>query len=194
MTPEIFARFSVCLEYLPHGTAPEWDDGCVRFYSVVLADIPDDAAPTLMKAVGSQFKFRPTPHEILDVWRKISRTSSDLTAEEMVGKMISLRCEKGIQHRKIQDDPCCRWEQCEPSWSNPLMARLSRAMGGWNEFCNDSSPLGVLRGQLRYAAESILAGVSEEGIERLRLDYQETRWMASEQDEMLPAAMLIEPP
>ena len=57
MTPECFARFSVCLEYKPSGTSPAWDAGCARYYCLMLADVPDAACDTLSKAIGTAFKF-----------------------------------------------------------------------------------------------------------------------------------------
>lgn len=188
MTPENFATFAVCLEYLPHGTAPAWDAGCARFYFAVLSDLPDQCTPILMKAVGTQFTFRPTPHDILAVWRKISAPPA-AAAEEMAGRMLLKRREKGLYQRKIPDDPYARWETCEPPWAShqETERRMSLGMGGWAAFCADPSPLGVLRGQLVKLAAVILGGADADSLELLRLEYAENRRLAA------PAPALTEP-
>lgn len=179
MTPENFAKFAVCLEYLPHGTAPAWDAGCAQFYFAVLSDLPDQSMPILVKAVGTQFTFRPTPHDILVVWRKISAPPTD-AAEEMAGQMLLKRREKGLYQRKIPDDPYARWETCEPPWGphQETERRMSLGMGGWAAFCEDYSPLGVLRGQLVKLAAAILGGADADSLELLRLDHAENRRLA----------------
>ena len=175
MTAEAFATFSVCLEYKPAGNSPAWDAGCARYYFAMLEDVPDEAAPSLMKAVGRAFKFRPEPCEIIEAWDKINTADVGPKAEEVAGKMLNLRRKNGLFQQRIPDDPYCRWEQCEPPWTDPICARVSAVMGGWPEFCADASPSGVLRSQLTKAAAAVLSGQADTAIERLRTEYQATR-------------------
>lgn len=176
MTPNGFSTFAVCLEYLPHGTAPAWDDGCARFYHAVLSTIPDDAVEVLMIAVGTQFTFRPTPHDILTLWHKISAPPAD-AAEEIAGLMLRKRREHGLYQRRIPNDPWCRWEVCEPPWGadQATLRRVSIGMGGWSAFCADGSPLGVLRSQLAKLAAAVIGGSGDADIDRLRLEYERDR-------------------
>ena len=175
MTAEAFATFSVCLQYKPAGNSPAWDDGCARYYFAMLEDVPDEAVPSLMKAVGRAFKFRPEPCEIIEAWDKINSADVGPKAEEVAGKMLRLRRQNGLYQRRVPDDPYCRWEQCEPPWTDPVCAQTSHVMGGWAEFCADASPSGVLRSQLTKAAAAVLSGQADTAIDRLRAEYQEHR-------------------
>ena len=172
MTIDAFATFSPCLRYRSPGNAPVWDDGCALYYFAALSEIPDADAPILMKAImtGGCGKFRPDPDEVLTLWRKITKPAPAI-AEEVAGKMLLLRREKGLYQRQIPDDPYCRWETCEPPWSDPLRSRVSAGMGGWAAFCEDNSPLGVLRAQLVKLTAAIMSGADDTTIGLLRLEY-----------------------
>ena len=193
MTKDAFSTFAVCLEYKPSGNSPAWDAGCARYYHAMLEDVPDEAVPSLMKAVGRAFKFRPEPCEIIEAWEKISAVDVGPKAEEVAGKMLLLRREKGLYQRKMPDDPYCRWEMCEPPWTDAVCARVSAIMGGWAEFCADNSPSGVLRSQLTKAAAAVLSGHTDTAIDRLRTEYQDTRRLAQPEAVTL-ASLVAEPP
>ena len=186
MTKDAFATFAVCLEYKPAGNAPPWDAGCARYFFAMLEDVPDEACAALMKAVGRAFKFRPEPCEIIEAWDKIRAVDHGPKAEEVAGKMLSLRRRHGLYQRQIPDDPYCRWEQCEPPWTDPLCARVSLVMGGWAEFCADTSPAGVLRSQLTKAAAAVLSGQADTAIERLRTEYHGHRQLSAPAVPLLP--------
>ena len=172
MTIDAYAAFSPCLRYRSPGNAPAWDDGCALYYFAALSEVPDADAPILMKAImtGGCGKFRPDPDEVLALWRKITRPAPAI-AEEVAGKMLQLRREKGLHQRKIPNDQYCRWETCEPAWSDPLMGRVSAGMGGWSALCEDNSPLGVLRAQLIKLTAAVMAGADDTTVGLLRLEY-----------------------
>ena len=175
MTIDAYAAFSPCLRYRSPGNAPVWDDGCALYYFAALSEIPDADAPILMKAImtGGCGKFRPDPDEVLTLWRKVTQPAPAI-AEEIAGKMLLLRREKGIYQRKIPGDPYCRWEQCEPPatfWTGPYQARISLGMGGWSAFCDDNSPLGVLRAQIVKLTAAIMNDADDTAINLLRLEH-----------------------
>jgi hypothetical protein len=154
MSPDAFSTFSVCLEYLPHGTSAPWDAGCARFYFAALADVPDDGVPALMKAVSTQFTFRPVPHDILTVWRKISAPEAAVSPDTLVAQIYSLRDKYGEFAVSSPDFPGLRLAG-EPQWSDPLKRRIVAAMGGWVTFCRDDAPASVQRGQLLKIAQMV---------------------------------------
>ena len=170
MTVDAFSTFSVCLEYLPHGTAPAWDAGCSRFYFAVLSDVPDAAVVTLMKAVGSQFKFRPTPHEILEVWRKVSAPALPFTPVDLVAKLSERVRKHGAHGRPHPTLRNCYIAGPPPDLTSEELSIVT-TWGGWGPFCEDESPTGVRRGQLLKAAEMVLAGHRIDGLRQLRLEY-----------------------
>ena len=173
MTIDAYAAFSPCLRYRSPGNAPAWDDGCALYYFAALSEIPDADAPILMKAImtGGCGKFRPDPDEVLTLWRKITKAPPAI-AEEIAGDMLTRRRVTGIYQRKIPGDPYCRWEICEPPWTDLVRGRVSAGMGGWAAFCEDDSPLGVLRAQLIKLASAILDGGDDTTVGLLRLEYQ----------------------
>lgn len=170
MTINAFSTFSVCLEYLPYGTAPAWDAGCSRFYFAVLSDVPDTAVVPLMKAVGSQFKFRPTPTEILDVWGKISAPSDPINPAGLVAKLAE-RVQKhgahGMPHPTLRN---CYLAGPPPDLTDQEAAVVA-TWGGWGPFCEDESPVGVRRGQLLKVAEMVLSGHGADSLRQIRLEY-----------------------
>jgi hypothetical protein len=174
MNKKAFADFSCCLQYRSPGNAPPWDDGCAVYYFASLSEIPDADAPILMKAVmtGGCGKFRPDPDEVLALWRKITKPTP-VAAEEMAGMLLLKRREKGLYQRKIPNDPCCRWETTEPPWGDhqKIERRVSAGMGGWTAFCEDNSPMGVLRAQIIKLTAAIMSGADDTTVGMLRLEY-----------------------
>ena len=174
MTEEGFAVFSVGIKYLPSGTAPHWDSGMAKWYFGQLADIPDNAVLALTKAIGSQWKFRPTPKDILDVYQNISAPPPQL-AEELAAKMLMLRNKNGRYTRRIEGDPYCRWEFAEPPWTDSRLAAISARMGGWNEFCNEDTELSYLRHYLTKVCAGVLGNATDAALDVLRMEYQQSR-------------------
>lgn len=166
-----FGIFAVCLEYLPYGTAPAWDKGCARFYFAVLSDIPDAAVPVLMKAVGTQFTFRPTPHDILAIYAKLTAPADALTPASLVAKLaerVRRHGACGMPHPTLRN---CFLPGPPPDLTD-AEASVVATWGGWGPYCEDDSPAGVRRGQLLKVADMVLQGGQGEGLRRLRLEYQ----------------------
>ena len=149
----------------------KWTAAHDEAFLVGLEDLPDEAGVILRREILRQFDWRPSVKEIRDLWQKLS-TCAPVIAEEVAGRMLMKRDKKGIYQRRIPNDPYCRWETCEPPWSDPLEARVSAGMGGWTAFCGDNAPLGVLRAQLTRLTAAILAGADDTALGILRLEYQ----------------------
>lgn len=178
MTPEAFAAFAICLEYLPSGTAPAWGDGAARFYFATLSDVPDEAVPVLMKAVGTHFRFRPTPSEVLDVWHRVSDPAPRYTPDSLVSSVRQLVHEYGECAAPMPGFER-RWPNLRapgpPPGLTPEQTRLVAAWGGWAPFCQDDSPMGVRTGQLMKVAEAVCRSAADRDIDDLRLEYAEAR-------------------
>lgn len=172
MTPEVFVDFSICLQFLPNGNAPAWNPDCARFYFAALADIPDADAAPLMKSVATEFTFRPTPHDILALWRKAKAINAP-QADALIADIYRLRDKYGEYAVSSPDFPGLRLAG-EPQWSDPVKQRIVGAMGGWVAFCRDDAPASVQRGQLLKIAGMVIGGEGDGAIERLRLEYRET--------------------
>lgn len=174
MTPEAFAFFSPCLEYLPSAKGMTWDKGAARFYLAMLEEIPDTDTPMLIKAIGKVHTFRPTPAEIIDTWRRMTSISYGAQAEEAVGQILQLRDRYGEYVVPHPEFPRIL-QAGEPNWTDPIKQRIIATFGGWVHFCRDDSPDGVIRGQLLKVSVAVMAAYGDETINRLRIEYRQAR-------------------
>ena len=69
MTDEAFGKLGAVLELLPPQFDQRWDLPVLLFYQEALSAIPDGHVASLMTSVATQCKKRPTPAEILEIWR-----------------------------------------------------------------------------------------------------------------------------
>ena len=159
---------------MPFGTAPPWNEGLMEMYKIGLRNIPNDAVSILCEAVIDRCKFRPTVHEIVDLWRDISNPVDPSAAHNLVAEILALRDKYGEYVVPDPHFPMIR-DAGEPTWTDPLKRQIVATFGGWVAFCRDDSPSGVLRGQLLKVAAAVLVGQGDETINRLRLEYRQVR-------------------
>jgi hypothetical protein len=156
------------------GAAPQWNPGMAKMYQIGLRSVPDEGAGILAEAIVDTCTFRPSVHEILTLWRKISAPEAAVSPDTLVAQIYSLRDKYGEFAVSSPDFPGLRLAG-EPQWSDPLKRRIVAAMGGWVTFCRDDAPASVQRGQLLKIAQMVVGGEGDEPINRLRLEYQEAR-------------------
>lgn len=174
MSGDPFRMLCVILANMPYGTAPAWSDGMMTVYRVGLRNLPEDAAPALAEAIVDRCQWRPTVHEIIEIWRQIVRPTDTEAAPKLVADIIRLRDRWGEYVVPHPDFPRLL-QSGEPDWSDPMKRAVIATFGGWVAFCRDDSPPGVLRGQMLRVAESVISGGTDETIQRLRLEYREMR-------------------
>lgn len=154
----------------------KWAPAHDEAYLLGLEDLPDEAGAVLRREILRQWDWRPSVKEIRALWQTITAPPAD-AAEEVAGLMLRKRRQKGLYQWRIPGDPCCRWEVREPPWGahQSVERRVSLGMGGWAAFCADDSPLGVLRSQLTKLAAAVLGGSGDADLDRLRLEYEQSR-------------------
>lgn len=174
MKGEFFDGMCTILVNMPRGTAPAWNAGVMQIYLIGLRNIPDEATGAVIEAIIDRCTFRPTVHEIVDLYREISRPHDPAKAQRLVGELLYLRDRHGEYVVPNPDFPRLL-QSGEPDWTDPIKQRIIATFGGWVHFCRDDSPDGVIRGQLLKVANAVIEGEGDETINRLRIEYRQTR-------------------
>ena len=171
MNREAFSELSICLRCKPAGTSMEWSPSVAKYYHALLLALPDEAVGPLIQVIGgtTKYKFRPEPGEIIDIWRKISAPKLPLEADQVMAKIYALERKFGAYPVQGPDGV---WKRGEPVWTDKIIERVIASFGGWVAFCEDSSPSGVRKGQLRAITTAILNGDNNDDVMRLRESYR----------------------
>lgn len=166
------AMFLAIIGELPSSAATPWSAATEQMYLIGLRSIPDAGLPKLCEAVLDVCRFRPTVHEVKDIWQRLTAegdavTPADVVASlsERVQRFGAYACPHPVlRHTYILGPP--------PDLS-PHEKGVVACWGGWENYANDDSPLGVKRGQALKVAEMVIRGEQGDGLRQLRLEYRE---------------------
>ena len=166
------AMFLAIIGELPASSANPWSASTEQMFLIGLRSIPDEGLPKLCEAVLDRCRFRPSVHEIKDLWQKLTSPLDALTPAGLVASLA-----ERVRNHGAHGMPHPTLRNCFLAGAPPDLTEAESAVvatwGGWGPFCEDESPVGVRRGQMLKVAEMVISGGEGEGLRRLRLEYQE---------------------
>jgi hypothetical protein len=148
MTPENIGIVCSVLAQMPG--IPTWnaqtEAGLVNFYAIAVKNIPDSDVEALCQAIvmtacddqGRQ--WRPSPPQIIDMWRKLTADDSEVNATYVLGELRTLAAKYGT-HGAVHPSHPHRWPYIAAAGAPPEVAKMPRcvaltieAFGGWCSF------------------------------------------------------------